>query len=187
MIESLGCRFFLSEVSRNQNTTEFSLREGEMAKTVAATMRTVFGRDLCERNGGSKHGVGKNSGSQQRSSLSPILSLVRIFPAENQNRGFEKAGGSEQESICFLFFPPEFRGEQKQKNKSAKVAIFTEFVLEDRQKQTKQDFFKFLFSHLASSQFSPSYDFLFFSFLFFFTHIYRLLDISSLLNIIIIY
>jgi hypothetical protein len=94
-----------------------------------------LGRDLCERNGGSKHGVGKNSGSQQRSSLSPILSLVRIFPAENQNRGFEKAGGSEQESICFLFFPPEFRGEQKQKNKSAKVAIFTEFVLGDRQKK----------------------------------------------------
>ncbi len=51
-------------------------------------------------------------------------------------------------------------------------------------KKTKQDFFKFLFSHLASSQFSPSYDFLFFSFLFFFTHICRLLDISPLLNII---
>lgn len=57
-------------------------------------------------------GLEKNSGSQ-RSSLSPILSLVRIFPAENQNRGFEKAGGSEQESICFLFIPPEFRGKQK--------------------------------------------------------------------------
>jgi hypothetical protein len=42
---------------------------------------------------------------------------------------------------------------------------------------------KFLFSHLASSQFSPSYDFLFFSLLFH-TYIYRLLDISPLLNII---
>jgi hypothetical protein len=124
MTESLGCRFFLSEVSRNQNTTEFSLREGEMAKTVAATMRTVFGRDLCERNGGSKHGVGKNSGSQQRSSLSPILSLVRIFPAEMQNRGFEKAGGSEQESICFLFFPPEFWGKQKKKQKRQSRHIY---------------------------------------------------------------
>jgi hypothetical protein len=64
-------------------------------------------------------GLEKNSGSQ-RSSLSPILSLVRIFPAENQTRGFEKAGGSEQESICFLFFHPEFRGEQKQKTKKQK-------------------------------------------------------------------
>jgi hypothetical protein len=70
----------------------------------------------------------KNSGSQ-RSSLSPLLSLVRIFPAENQNPGFEKAGGSEQESICFLFFPPGFWGKPNKKNKSAKVAIFTEFVL----------------------------------------------------------
>jgi hypothetical protein len=171
MTESLGCRFFLSEVSRNQNTTEFSLREGEMAKTVAATMRTVFGRDLCERNGGSKHGVGKNSGSQQRSSLSPILSLVRIFPAENQNRGFEKAGGSEQESICFLFFPPEFRGEQKQKNKSAKVAIFTEFVLEDRQKKQSRIFSNFYFPISPLANFHQAM--IFFSFLFFsFSHIY---------------
>ncbi len=29
MTESLGCRFFLSEVLRNQNTTEFSVRERE--------------------------------------------------------------------------------------------------------------------------------------------------------------
>ncbi len=49
------------------------------------------------------------------------------------------------------------------------VAIFTEFVLGDRQKKTKQDFMKFLFSRLAFSQFSPSYDFLFFSFLFLFS------------------
>jgi hypothetical protein len=80
-----------------------------MAKTVAPTMRTVFGRDLCERNGGSKHGVGKTLDRNEARSP-PILSLVRIFPAANQNRGFEKAGGSEQESICFLFFPPEFWG-----------------------------------------------------------------------------
>jgi hypothetical protein len=50
--------------------------------------------------------------------------------------------------ICFLFFPPEFWGKQ---NKSAKVA--TEFILGDRQKKTKQDFMKFLFSRLAFSQF----------------------------------
>jgi hypothetical protein len=73
-------------------------------------------------------------------------------------------------SICFLFFvfSSGILGETKQ-NKSAKVAIFTEFVLGDRQKKTKQDFMKFLFFRLVFSQFSPSYDFLFFSFLFFFS------------------
>jgi hypothetical protein len=47
---------------------------------------------------------------------------------------------------------------------SAEVAIFTEFVLGDRQNKTEQDFMKFLFSRLASNQFSQSYDFLFFFF-----------------------
>jgi hypothetical protein len=62
----------------------------------------------------------------------------------------------------FFVFSSGILGETKP-NKSAKVAIFTEFVLGDRQKKTKQDFMKFLFSRLAFSQFSPSYDFLFFS------------------------
>jgi hypothetical protein len=62
----------------------------------------------------------------------------------------------------FFVFSSGILGEIKQ-NKSAKVAIFVEFVLGDRQRKTKQNFLKFLFSHLAFSQFSPSYDFLFFS------------------------
>jgi hypothetical protein len=76
--------------------------------------------------------------------------------------------------ICFLFFPPEFWGKQ---NKSAKVA--TEFILGDRQKKTKQDFMKSLFSCLAFGQFSPSYDFLFFSFLFLFSKDFFLFFFSS--------
>jgi hypothetical protein len=88
-----------------------------MAKTVAPTMRTDFGRGLCERNGGPKHGIGKTLDHNEARSP-PILSLVRMFPAENQNRGFEKAGGSEQESICFLFFPPEFWGKKRRKTKA---------------------------------------------------------------------
>jgi hypothetical protein len=68
----------------------------------------------------------------------------------------------------FFVFSSGILGETKQ-NKSAKVAIFTEFVLGDRQEKTKQDFMKFLFSRLTFSQFSPSYGFLFFSFLFLFS------------------
>jgi len=94
-------------------------REREMAKTVAPTMRTDFGRDLCERKGGSKHGVGKTLDHNEARSPR-FLSLVRILPAENQNRGFEKAGGSEQESICFLFFPPEFWGKKQNQQKKQK-------------------------------------------------------------------
>jgi hypothetical protein len=52
----------------------------------------------------------------------------------------------------FLVFSSGILGETKQ-NKSVKVTIFTEFILEDRQKKTKQNFMKFLFSRLAFSQF----------------------------------
>jgi hypothetical protein len=52
----------------------------------------------------------------------------------------------------FFVFSSRILWETKQ-NKSAKVAIFTEFILGDRQKKTKQDFMKFLFSRLAFSQF----------------------------------
>jgi hypothetical protein len=68
----------------------------------------------------------------------------------------------------FFVFSSGILGETKQ-NKSAKVAIFTEFVFGDHQKKTKQDFMKFLFSRLAFNQFSPSYDFPFFFFLFLFS------------------
>jgi len=83
----------------------------------------------------------------------------------------------------FFVFSSGILGETKP-NKSAKVAIFTEFVLGDCQKNTKQDFMKFLFSRLAFSQFSPSYDFLFFSFLFlsskdFFLFLFLFLLLSS--------
>jgi hypothetical protein len=72
---------------------------------------------------------------------------------------------------CFWFFPPKFWGKQ---NKSAKVTIYTEFVLGDRQKKTMQDFMKFLFSRLTFSQISPSYDFFSFFFLqgFFFVSLF---------------
>jgi hypothetical protein len=92
-----------------------------MAKTVAPTMRTDFGRDLCERKGGSKHGVGKTLDHNEARSPR-FLSLVRILPAENQNRGFEKAGGSEQESICFFVFSSGVLGEKKkQKHQSRHI------------------------------------------------------------------
>jgi hypothetical protein len=109
----------------------------------------------------------KNSGSQ-RSSLSPLLSLVRIFPAENQNRGFEKAGGSEQESICFLFFSSGILGERTKKKAPNSPYLQNSFLEIAKKKKTKEDFMKFLFSRFASNQLSPSYDFLFLSFLFFF-------------------
>jgi hypothetical protein len=44
----------------------------------------------------------------------------------------------------FFVFSSGILGETKQ-NKSAKVVIFTKFVLGDRQKKTKQDFVKLLF------------------------------------------
>ncbi len=70
--------------------------------------------------------------------------------------------------ICFLFFPPEFWGKQN-KTKAPKSPYLQNLFLEIAKKKTKQDFMKFLFSGLTFSQFSPSYDFLFFSFLFLFS------------------
>jgi hypothetical protein len=78
----------------------------------------------------------------------------------------------------FFVFSSGILGETKQ-NKSAKVAIFTEFVLGDCQKKAKQDFMKFLFSHLTFNQLSPSYDFLFFSFLFLFSKHFFFVSIFS--------
>jgi hypothetical protein len=75
----------------------------------------------------------------------------------------------------FLDFSLGILGEAKQK-KSAKVAIFIEFVIGDRQKKNKIGFYEFLFPRLAFSQKSSSCGgwntFNFFSFLFLFSKVF---------------
>ncbi len=66
--------------------------------------------------------------------------------------------------FVFCFFLWNFGGNKtKQKRQSRHIYRIRSWR---SPKKTKQDFMKFLFSCLAFSQFSPSYDFFFFSFLF---------------------
>ncbi len=69
--------------------------------------------------------------------------------------------------LVFCFFLRNFGGNKtKQKHQSHHIYRICSWR---SPKKTKQDLMKFLFSRLAFSQFSRSYDFLFFSFLFLFS------------------
>jgi hypothetical protein len=101
-----------------------------MAKRVAPTMRTVFGRDLCERNSGSKQGVGKTLDHNQ--ARSPRFCLLSGFFQQKIKTGDLKRLVDQNTSrFVFFFFLRNFEGNNEKKTKAPKSP---QLVLGDRQK-----------------------------------------------------
>ncbi len=113
----LGLQIFLFRgFEKPKHHRIFSPREREMAKTVAPKMRTVFCRDLCERNGGSKHGVGKTLVHNE--ARSPRFCLLSGFFQQKIKTGDLKRLVDQNKSrFVFCFFPPEFWGKEQKKKR----------------------------------------------------------------------